>query len=119
MKLVLDEMYTHAIAEQLRASGHNASAVVERTELRGLADMDIFVLAQTEHRTIVTENIPDFSIIADTYDQRGQDHYGLVLVDRDRYARGSPGTIGRIVTALDGLLNEYPETTSTSLRLWL
>lgn len=111
-------MYTHAIAEQLRARGHNASAVVERAELRGLADTDIFALAQTEQRTIVTENIPDFSVIADTYDQRGQDHYGLVLVDPSRYHRGSPGTIGRMVTALDRL-NEHPETTPTSSRLWL
>jgi hypothetical protein len=110
---------TNAITEQLRARGHDANAVVERAELRGLADTDIFALAQTEQRTTVTENTPDFSGIADDYDQRGQAHYGLVLVDRGRYPRGSPGTIGRMVTELDRLLEERPETTPTSLRHWL
>jgi Domain of unknown function (DUF5615) len=119
VKLVLDEMYTHAIAEQLRARGHDASAVVERADLRGLADTDIFALAQTEQRAVLTENIPDFSGIADAYDQRGQVHYGLVLVDPGRYPRGSPSTIGRMVTELDQLLEEHPETTPTSLRYWL
>ena len=118
MKLVLDEMYTPAIAEQLRARGHDANAVVERAELRGLADTDIFALAQTEQRAVVTENIRDFSGIATDYDQRGQAHFGVVLVDRGRYPRGSPGTIGRMVTALDRLLDEHPEETPTSSRHW-
>jgi predicted nuclease of predicted toxin-antitoxin system len=67
VKLRLDEMYSHVIAEQLRARGHDADAVVEHAELRGLADTDIFALAQTEQRTVVTENIPDFSDIATDY----------------------------------------------------
>ena len=116
---MLDEMYTHAIAEQLRARGHDANAVVERAELRGLADTDIFALAQTEQRTVVTEDIADLSVIADDYDQRGQVHYGLVLVDRGRFPRASPGTIGRMVTELDRLLGEHPDDTPTSLRHWL
>jgi Domain of unknown function (DUF5615) len=116
---MLDEMYTHAIAEQLRARGHDANAVVERSELRALADTDLFALAQTEQRTVVTENIPDFSDITDDYDQRGQVHYGLVLVDRGRFPRASPETIGRMVTELDRLLGEHPDDTPTSLRHWL
>jgi len=116
---MLDEMYTHAIADQLRARGHDANAVVERTELRGLADPDIFALAQTEQRTVVTEDIADLSVIADDYDQRGQVHHGLVLVDRGRFPRASPGTIGHMVTELDRLLDEHPEETPTSLRHWL
>ncbi|MGO9247852.1 MAG: DUF5615 family PIN-like protein [Solirubrobacteraceae bacterium] len=119
MKLVLDEMYSHGIAEQLRARGHDADAVVERAELRGLADTEIFSLAQTEQRAVVTENIRDFSDIATDYDQRGQVYYGLVLLDRGRYPRASPGTIGRMVTALDRLLGEHPEETPTSMRHWL
>lgn len=116
---MLDEMYTHAIAEQLRVRGHDASAVVERAELRGLADTDIFALAQTQQRTVVTENVPDFNVIANVYDQRGQAHYGLVLVDPNRYPRKDPRTIGRMVTALDRLLGEHPGETATSLRHWL
>jgi hypothetical protein len=119
LKLLIDEMYPPAIAEQLRDRGGDVKAVTERPELRALADVDIFALAQREQRTVVTENIADFSVIADGYDQRGEAHHGLVLVAARSYPRGSPATIGRMVTELDRLLGEHPETTPTSLRHWL
>ena len=119
MRLLFDEMYSSAVAEQLRGRGHDAEAVTERAELRALADTDIFALAQPERRAVVTENIDDFSIIANGYDQRGQAHHGLVLVQPGSYPRGNPGTIGRMVTALDRLLGEHPVDTPTSLRHWL
>ncbi len=119
VKLLLDEMYQPAIAEQLRDRKHDAEAVTERAELRSLADTDIFALAQHEQRIVVTENIDDFSIIADGYDQRSQAHFGLVLVPHSSYPRSSPGTIGRMVTELDRLLGEHPERIPTSPRHWL
>jgi predicted nuclease of predicted toxin-antitoxin system len=119
LRLLFDEMYSSATAEQLRGRGHDAEAVIERAELRALADTDIFALAQPERRAIVTENIDDFSVIANGYDQRGQAHYGLVLVQPGNYPRGDPATIGRMVTALDRLLKDHPKSTPTSLRHWL
>lgn len=119
MKLVLDEMYPPAIAEQLRARGHDVDAVTGRSELRALADTDLFALAQTEQRAVVTENIPDFSVIADDYDQRSRAHHGLILVVPGNYPRDNPRTIGRMVTALEKLLGERPDTTPHSLRHWL
>lgn len=119
VKLLLDEMYPPAIAEQLRDRKHDADAVTERAELRTRADADLFALAQSEQRAVVTENIDDFSAIAGDHDQRGQAHFGLVLVSHSRYPRSSPGTIGRMVTALDRLLGEHPEATPTSVRHWL
>lgn len=119
LKLLVDEMYPPAIAEQLRARGHDVEAVTARPELRSLADTDLFALAQEERRAVVTENIADFAAIADTYDQRGQAHFGLVLVAPGGYPRGRPGTIGRMVTALDSSLREHAGAKPTSLRLWL
>ncbi len=119
MKLLIDEMYPSAIAEQLRERGGDVEAVTERPELRALADADIFALAQQERRAVLTENAADFSVIADSYDQRSQAHHGLVLVPPGSYPRGRPGTIGRMVTKLDWLLGEHPETTPTSARHWL
>lgn len=119
LKLLIDEMYPPAIAEQLRVRSGDVEAVTERPELRALADIDIFALAQQEQRAVVTENIADFSVIADANDQRGQAHYGLVLVASSNYPRGRPGTIGRMVTELHLLLGEHPETSPTSLRHWL
>jgi uncharacterized protein DUF5615 len=119
LKVLLDEMYTSAIAEQLRDRGRDAEAVTERPELRARSDRDLFALAQSEQRAVVTENIDDFSVIADDYDQRGQAHFGLVLVPPGSYPRSSPATIGRMVTALDRLLGEHPGDMPRSLRRWL
>ncbi|MFI5005348.1 MAG: DUF5615 family PIN-like protein [Solirubrobacterales bacterium] len=119
MKLLLDEMYPPAIAEQLRRRGHDVDAVAARGELRAVADPDIFATAQREQRAVVTENIDDFSALADSHDQRGETHHGIVFVNPRRYPRGNRRTIGRMVTALEQLLGEQPGTASTSLRHWL
>lgn len=119
MKLLLDEMYPPAIAEQLRARGHDVDAVTARAELRSLPDDAIFATAQQEHRAVVTENIGDFCPIADAADLRGLPHHGLILVDPAQYARGNPRTIGRMVTELDRLLNGHRGDEPTSLRWWL
>lgn len=112
-------MYPPAIAEQLRRRGHDANAVTARTELRALADPEIFAVAQREQRAVVIENIDDFSAIADNHDRRGQTHHGLILLSPSRYPRGDPRTIGQMVTALAELLAERPGTAPTSLRHWL
>jgi len=112
-------MYPPVIAEQLRHRGHAVDAVAARGELRMLPDPDVFATAQQEQHAVVTENIDDFSVIANGHDQRGQAHHGLVLVHPRSYPRGEERTIGRMVTALDELLGEQPGDDATSLRHWL
>jgi len=112
-------MYPTAIAEQLRERGHEVAAVTERTELRALPDAAIFDVAQQERRVVMTENIADFSGLADHADQRGQSHHGLVLVDPAKYPRGQHRTLGRLVTELDTLLRAHPTQEPTSVRHWL
>ena len=112
-------MYPAAIAEQLRARGHDAETVTACPELRALPDDALFATAQQERRAVVTENIGDFSAIAEASDQRGHPHYGLVLVDPAKYPRGNRRTIGRLVTQLDRLLNDHRRGEPTSLRHWV
>lgn len=119
MKLLVDEMYPPALALQIRDRGHDAIAVAERAELRSRPDPAVFEAAQTERRTVVTENIRDYVPLAAEWDRRGRLHHGLVLVHRGRYPRGAAGTIGRMVTELDRLLNEHPTDEPTSLWHWL
>lgn len=119
MRLLLDEMYPAVIAERLRDRGHDVVAVTERPELRSMTDMDVFAVCQREHRAVVTENIADFAGIADGLDQRGEEHFGLVLIDPATYPRGRPRTIGRMVSALDRLLRAHRDDLATSLRHWL
>lgn len=119
MRLLLDEMYPAAVADQLRTRGHDVSAVTERPELRSLPDGDVFPVAQTEQRAVVTENIGDFTAIVVDVDLRSVGHFGLVLIDPVKYPRGQRRTIGRLVTHLDRLLREHRSTEATSARFWL
>lgn len=119
MRLLLDEMYPPAIAEQLRSRGHDVAAVTERTELRALPDAAVFAEAQQQRRAVATENVADFIPLANQADQRGQPHFGLVLIDPSRYPRGARRTIGSLVKALDRLLAGYPADDPTSARHWL
>ena len=112
-------MYPVAIADQLRRSGHDASAVSDRVELRSLPDAAIFAVAQEERRAVVTENIVDFVPLADATEQRGRVHYGLVLVDPAKFPRGNPRTTGRMVRRLLKLLAEWSSDQPRSLRYWL
>ena len=72
MRLLLDEMYPSALAEQLRNNGHDVSAITERPELRSLSDADVFATAQHERRAVVTENIADFVPLVEGADQRAR-----------------------------------------------
>jgi hypothetical protein len=119
LKLLLDEMYPPTIGEQLAARAHDVVAVTSRPELRALPDEEIFAVAQRERRAVVTENIADFSTIADREDQRGRSHHGLVFVNPSKYPRGNSRTIGKIVSSLEALLGGSPGNEATSLRCWL
>ena len=119
LRLLLDEMYPSVVAERLRARGHDVVAVTERPELRSLADADVFTVSQNERRTVVTENVADFAGIADSLDERGQTHFGLVLIDPVKYRRGHSRTIGRMVTGLDRLLSGHPADRATAVHDWL
>jgi hypothetical protein len=118
LRLLLDEMYPPSIATHLRTRGHEVVAVTARPELRALPDDSVFATTQQERRAVVTENIGDFSAIADAADRRGHAHHGLILIDPAKYPRGNPRTIGRLVTELDRLLNAHRGDEPTSLRAW-
>jgi len=67
----------------------------------------------------VSENIGDFSSIADVADQRGDAHFGLVLIDPAKFPPGKKATIGRLVVELERLLKIHPGDGAMSLRHWL
>ncbi len=119
MRLLIDEMYPPAIAEQLRRRGHDVEAVTARAELRSLSDPEVFRAAQDQRRAVVTENVADFISLVDDYDHRGRAHHGLVFVNPAKYSRGGARTIGRMVTALDRLLHATHGDEPTSARRWL
>jgi hypothetical protein len=57
--LLLDEMFSGAIAVQLRAKGHDVLAVVADPALVALPDEQILARAASTGRALVTANIKD------------------------------------------------------------
>ena len=120
MKLLLDEHLSPAIARQLRERGHDTIAVGERTDLRGRADRVHFASLPEEQGVIVTRDLADFRpLLADAL-RRGTPTYGLVCVPA-RFPLNRDA-IGRLVAALDALLQANPEVdaaVSLGGEIWL
>ena len=104
MKLLLDEMWSPAIAAALRERGHDAIAVAERSDLRGQPDEVIFAEALADARAIVTENVVDYRPLASAALRSGRASPTLIYTSNRAYPRASRRTAGRLVIALDALL---------------
>lgn len=110
MKLLLDEHYAGEIAEQLRASGHDATTVAERG-VRGIDDEPLLALAASEQRTLLTNNVRDFAPLASRWAASGQEHYGLMFTSDASMPRGK-SSIGAYVDALRTLMDDNPAADS-------
>jgi hypothetical protein len=98
--VILDEMYPPALAQRLRAEGHNVVAVLDvEVGLASKSDEDVLTWAARNNRCVVTENVSDFARLA----QQGFAHCGLVFVSSRRFPRAGSG-LRRLGGALDALL---------------
>lgn len=107
MKLLLDELYSPTIAEELRKAGHDVVSVQESDDLRGLDDRELWVRASAEGRALVTENVADFAPLVREAAAQGDRHLGVVFTSTRSMPRGV-GTIGLYVDVLDAFLREHP-----------
>lgn len=117
MRLVIDEMYSPAIAEQLRARGHDAIAVQDVAGLAGLSDNALLSWAHDHERAIITENVVDFLTLHADCLQTGGRHSGIILASNAAYPRARASTLGAVVVALDRLLTQV-DRLDTDVR-WL
>ncbi len=107
MKLLLDEMLAPAIARELRSRGRDVESVSAQTEWRALSDAEGMDVARRERRAIVTNNLRDFRPLHhEAIVPGGRGHFGMVFVPGSY--RRTKDDIGRIVTALERKLDEYP-----------
>ena len=111
MKLLLDEMYAPAIAEQLRARGHDVASVHDATYrvLEGEPDEKVWAAAVADDRALVSENVQDFRRLDADAIAREQPRARLIFTTDRQFPRGDPATTGRFVTALDALLAGEPD----------
>ena len=107
MKLLLDEMLTPHIARELRTRGHDVEAIADHPDWAGLSDSQIMVIARTEHRAIVTNNLRDYRPLhSEAITPGGHGHLGMIFIPGN-YRRTKAGT-GRIIAALEEKLAQYP-----------
>jgi hypothetical protein len=103
--LLLDEMFSGVIAEQLRAKGRDVLAIVADPALVGLADDQILAHATAARRALVTANIKDFIPLDARYRAASQTHAGLILVSAKTFPQDRTFTAA-IVSALSALLDQ-------------
>jgi len=104
-QLLLDEMFSGIIAEQLRAKGHDVLAVVADPALAGPADDQILAHSTAARRALVTANIKDFILLDARYRAASQAHAGLILVSAKTFPQDRTFT-GAIISALSALLDQ-------------
>jgi hypothetical protein len=98
LKLLLDEMYPASLAESLRDDDIDARTVRE-LGLAGRSDPDIFAAAVEQGRSILTENVGDFTHISAEHLSAARHHPGVLIALSSRFSR-RPAGIGRLVTAI-------------------
>ncbi|MBW3665352.1 MAG: DUF5615 family PIN-like protein [Actinobacteria bacterium] len=117
MKLLLDEMFPAAIAEQLRARGHDVVAVLEQDGLPGMDDSDLLDWAHRDQHAVVTENVPDFIRLDRAWRDQGRDHHGLIFAKKRR------GTgrriVGSLVRDLDRFLTQHAQAHPRGVVAWV
>jgi hypothetical protein len=103
--LLLDEMFSDAIAQQLRAKGHDVQAVVADPALVSLPDDQVLSRATAAGRALVTANIKDFIPLDARYRAAGQAHAGLILVSAKTFPHNRSYTTA-VTSALAALLDQ-------------
>jgi hypothetical protein len=106
--LLLDEMFSDTIAQQLRAKGHDVIAVATVPALVSLPDDQIFAHAAATGRALVTANIKDFMPLDGQYRAAGQGHAGLILVSTKTFLQDRSYT-SAVTSALAALLDKHEQ----------
>lgn len=122
MRLLLDEMISATVADQLRARDHDVVAVQDDrlAHLRGIDDCLLLSHAADEHRAVVTDNVPDFFRCHQSRLDAGDTHYGLLFFTNDTFARHRHGLfVSQILAALEAELAAHPDDDNSAWIRWL
>jgi predicted nuclease of predicted toxin-antitoxin system len=107
VRLLLDEMFSPAIAAELRGLGHDAIAVADRPDLRSKSDEEIFAWANAEKRWLLTENVKDFRPIMLRALPAGPPGCGLLFTSSRAFPRSRKNP-GPLIRALHAWLTAGP-----------
>ena len=115
--LLLDEMFSPRIAEELALRGVDCRAVAADPVLRAQSDLEIFDSAVRDHRVLVTNNVPDFESLRRAREAAGGPVPGLVDTSDVTFPR-TRAYLSRLVTALAAAAADR-ETAACGGVLWL
>ena len=107
VRLLLDEMFSPAVAAELRDLGHDVIAVADRPDLRSKSDEEIFAWASAEKRWLLTENVKDFRPIMLRALQAGPSGCGLLSTSGRAFPRSRKNPCP-LIRALHAWLTEGP-----------
>jgi predicted nuclease of predicted toxin-antitoxin system len=107
VRLLLDEMFSPAIAADLRGHGHDVIAVADPPDLRSKSDDEIFAWASAEKRWLLTENVKDFRPIMLRALQAGPPGCGLLFTSVRAFPRSRKNP-GPLISALHAWLTAGP-----------
>ena len=107
MKLLLDEMLSPVIAQQLRDRGHDVQAITGQPQHEAMSDAEVMDLARAQRRAVVTNNLVDFRPLHhEAIAPGGPGHFGMVFIAGGYRRTGAD--VGRIVEALEAKLAAFP-----------
>lgn len=112
MRLLLDEMIPPQVARGLRKAGYDVQAIKwDRNDLLGSSDLELVRCMATERRTIVTNDVDDFTMIHEQLLAAGQEHHGMIFTDDATMPR-TKTAIPQWVQTLTELLTEHTDVDS-------
>jgi len=115
--LLLDEMFSPAIAAELTARGIDCRAVVSDPLLRAHEDLAILEAALIEGRVLVTNNVPDFESLRRAWDAAARTIPGLIYTCDATFPR-TKSFVPRLSDALEIAARTH-ETSRCGGVLWL
>jgi hypothetical protein len=115
--LLLDEMFSPAIATSLVDRGIDCQAIAARPSLRALGDSDVLEAALSEARVLVTNNVVDFEILRRRREAEGRATPGFIYTSDDRFPRNR-AFVSRLADALEDVARRHTVRTHGGV-LWL
>jgi hypothetical protein len=115
--LLLDEMFSPAIAVELTSRGIDCRAVVADVLLRAQSDLEIFDTGLLEGRVIVTNNVPDFESLRRAREAFGGALPGLIYTSDLTFPRAE-AYVPRLVAALETAASSHQAARRGGV-LWL
>jgi predicted nuclease of predicted toxin-antitoxin system len=107
VRLLLDEMFSPAIAAGLRELGHDVIAIADQPELRSKSDEEVFAWACADKRWVLTENVKDFRPILLRALQGGMPACGLLFTSSRTFHRSRKNP-GPLISAVHAWLTAEP-----------